>query len=174
MTCAVAQSSQSPRSIAAMPFTLPPVLPCEDVALALAAATGKFNIRTQEPIAPTLCAVTRGGYTALWLGPDEYLVIGDAPPPFAAHSIVDVSHGMVAFRITGPRAAWCLNAFCGLDLDAVPANFCTRTLFGKAEVILWYLGAAEFHIETARSYAPYVWALLGEARREFLPATAAC
>jgi heterotetrameric sarcosine oxidase gamma subunit len=110
----------------------------------------------------------------LWLGPDEYHVIGDAPPPVTANSIVDISDRTVAFRVTGPRAAWCLNTFCGLDLDAVPAQFCTRTLFGKAEIILWYRGDAEFHIETARSYAPYVWALLEEARREFLPPAAAC
>jgi sarcosine oxidase subunit alpha len=175
MTVSIARSSpQSARSLVAMPFTPPPALSCMEVAIALAPATRNFGIRTQQPIAPTLRAVTRDGNTALWLGPDEYFVIGDAPPPIAADSIVDVSHRTVAFRVSGSRAAWCLNAFCGLDLDTVPQNFCTRTLLGKAEIILWYLGAAEFHIETARSYAPYVWALFEEARREFLPATAAC
>lgn len=142
--------------------------------MALAAATGKYSIRTEQPIASPLRAATRDGSIALWLGPDEYLILGDAPPPIPAHSIVDVSHRTVGFRVAGPRAAWCLNAFCALDLDVVPANLCTRTVFGKAEIILWYLGAAEFHIETARSYAPYVWALIEEARREFLPAATAC
>jgi sarcosine oxidase subunit alpha len=177
MTGSVAQSEQtqqSGRAVVAMPFTPPLTPPCADVALALVPATGKFSFRTQEQIAPALGAVIRDDHVVLWLGPDEYLVIGDALPPITAHSIVDVSHRTVAFRVAGPRAAWCLNAFCALDLDAVPVNFCTRTLLGKAEIILWYLGAAEFHIETARSYAPYVWALLEEARREFLPPEAAC
>jgi heterotetrameric sarcosine oxidase gamma subunit len=139
--------------------------------LALAPAAGKFNIRTQQQLAPALRAVTGGDLAVLWLGPDEYFGIGEAPP---AITTIDLSHQTVAFRVSGPRAAWCLNAFCPLDLDAVPEHFCTRTIFGKAEIILWYLGAAEFHIETARSYAPYIWALLEEARREFLPSATAC
>jgi heterotetrameric sarcosine oxidase gamma subunit len=140
----------------------------------MAPATGKLHVRTEERIAPTLGAVSNDGCSVLWLGPDEYHVIGDTPPGVTANSIVDVSHRTVAIRVSGPRAARCLNAFCGLDLDTVPAQFCTRTLFGKAEIILWYRDDAEFHIETARSYAPYVWALVEEARREFLPVTPAC
>jgi heterotetrameric sarcosine oxidase gamma subunit len=85
-----------------------------------------------------------------------------------------VSHRTVGVRVTGPRAAWCLNAFCALDLDAIPQSGCTRTLFGKAEIILWRLDETAFHIETARSYAAYVWALLEEARREFLPSSTPC
>jgi sarcosine oxidase subunit alpha len=151
-----------------------PARPCAEVELAMAPATGKFSVRTREQLAPVLRAVTRDSHTVLWLGPDEYLVTGDEPPRIAADSIVDVSHRTVAFRVHGPRAGWCLNAFCALDLDDLPGNGCTRTLFGKAEIVLWRRGDAEFHIETARSFAPYVWALLEEARREFLPPSAAC
>jgi heterotetrameric sarcosine oxidase gamma subunit len=91
-----------------------------------------------------------------------------------ADSIVDVSHRTVGIRVDGPRAGWCVNAFCALDLDAIPDNGCTRTLFGKAEIVLWRRGEQAFHIETARSFAPYVWACLQEARREFLPPLATC
>jgi heterotetrameric sarcosine oxidase gamma subunit len=45
---------------------------------------------------------------------------------------------------------------------------CTRTVFGKAEIVLWRTGAEEFRVEVARSLAPYVWACLEEARREFV------
>ena len=45
---------------------------------------------------------------------------------------------------------------------------CTRTVFGKAEIVLWRTAAETFRIEVARSFAPYVWACLEEARREFL------
>jgi heterotetrameric sarcosine oxidase gamma subunit len=174
MTAQVAQSGRSARSVVARQFAPPPTLHCVDVTLALTPAMGKFSIRTREQISPTLRAVTHADLTVLWLGPDEYFVSGEARPTVAADAIVDVSHQTVAFRVIGPRAAWCLNAFCALDLDTVPRDFCTRTLFGKAEIILWYLGEAEFHIETARSYAPYVLALLEEARREFLPPGPAC
>jgi sarcosine oxidase subunit alpha len=170
----VEPTPQSGRSVVAMPFTLPLAPPCADARLTLVPETGKFSVRTQEQIAPALRAVIRDDHVVLWLGPDEYLINGDGLPPITADSIIDVAHRTVAFRVAGPRAAWCLNAFCALDLDVVQVNFCTRTLLGKAEIILWYLGAAEFHIETARSYAPYVWALLEEARREFLPPEAAC
>lgn len=175
MTCAIAQgAAQSAPSLVAARFTPPPTAFCAEVAVAMAPAAGKFSIRTQESVAAPLSAITREGATALWLGPDEYLVLGDAPPPIAAHAVVDVSDRTVAIRVSGPKAAWCLNAFCGLDLEAVPPDFCTRTLFGKAEIVLWHIGAGTFHIETARSYAPYVWELLETARREFLPPAAPC
>ena len=85
-------------------------------------------------------------------------------------SIVDVSHRDTALRCRGPRAAWAINAFCALDLHlaAFPVGMCTRTLFGKAEIVLWRTAADTFRIEVARSFAPYVWACLEEARREFL------
>ena len=84
--------------------------------------------------------------------------------------IVDVSHRDTALAVSGPRAAWAINAFCALDLHpaAFPVGMCTRTVFGKAEIVLWRTAAETFRIEVARSFAPYVWACLEEARREFL------
>ena len=111
---------------------------------------------------------------ALWLGPDEWLVLADKstklPTTYAAGSIVDVSHRDTALSVSGPRAAWTINAFCALDLhlSAFPVGMCTRTVLGKAQIVLWRTAADTFHIEVARSFAPYVWACLEEARREFL------
>ena len=111
---------------------------------------------------------------ALWLGPDEWLVLAEdgtaLPIAHAGASIVDVSHRDTALSVSGPRAAWTINAFCALDLHpaAFPVGMCTRTVFGKAQIVLWRTGEAAFHIEVARSFAPYVWACLEEARREFL------
>jgi heterotetrameric sarcosine oxidase gamma subunit len=121
--------------------------------------------------------------TALWLGPDEWLVLAPetdvalAQLPLAAFgSVVDVSHAYAGFEVSGPRAAWCINAFNALDLDAhvFPVGACTRTLFGKVEIMLWRSDIEEFRIEVARSHAPYVWQCLGEACREFLPAPDMC
>ena len=117
---------------------------------------------------------------ALWLGPDEWLVLAPetefslmeqaiASAGDMAASVVDVSHRNHSIEIAGPRAAWCLNSFCALDLDlaAFPIGMCTRTLVGKAEIVLWRLGAETFHIEVARSFAAYVWDCLAEGAREF-------
>jgi heterotetrameric sarcosine oxidase gamma subunit len=84
---------------------------------------------------------------------------------------VDVSHRDTALTVSGPRAAWMVNAFCALDLHetAFPVGMCTRTVFGKATILLWRIAPDTFRIDVARSFAPYVWACLEEARREFLP-----
>jgi heterotetrameric sarcosine oxidase gamma subunit len=113
---------------------------------------------------------TFGDRVALWLGPDEWLVLADqgAELPATPHagSIVDVSHAMTGIAVSGPRAAWAINAFCALDLHPVvfPIGMCTRTVFAKAEIVLWRSAQETFRIEVARSFAPYVWECLEEAR----------
>jgi heterotetrameric sarcosine oxidase gamma subunit len=115
------------------------------------------------------------GRVALWLGPDEWLVLADEgtelPLTHPAGSIVNVSHALTGVTVSGSRAAWAINAFCALDLyaSAFPVSMCTRTVFAKAQVVLWRTATDTFRIEAARSFAPYVWACLEEARREFLP-----
>jgi heterotetrameric sarcosine oxidase gamma subunit len=115
--------------------------------------------------------------TALWLGPDEWLVLAPESETALAQqplttlgSVVDVSHAYQGIEVSGPRAAWCINAFNALDLDphAFPVGACTRTLFGKAEIVLWRAEADTFRIEVARSFAPYILECLDEASREFL------
>jgi len=165
--------------------------PCAQVRLTALAPTTRLQVRA-GPAAATSVGLASGvllgsapcrsvvsrDRAALWLGPDEWLVL--APESEAAlagvdtgghpASIVDVSHRHASIEIAGSRAAWCLNAFCALDLGitAFPVGMCTRTLLGKAEIVLWRLGHETFHIETARSLGPYVWACLEEGRLEFL------
>jgi heterotetrameric sarcosine oxidase gamma subunit len=123
---------------------------------------------------PAPCrAIPAGANSLLWLGPDEFLLVApdDTMPTLDTPAVtVDVSHRDAALRVSGPRAAWVINAFCALDLDpaAFPVGMCTRTVFGKAEILLWRTSDEEFRIDVARSVAPYVWACLEEARREFL------
>jgi heterotetrameric sarcosine oxidase gamma subunit len=122
---------------------------------------------------PNPCrAIQMGGNHLLWLGPDEFLLLApdETMPGLDTSAAIDVSHRDTALRVSGPRAPWVINAFCALDLhvSAFPTGMCTRTVFGKAEIVLWRTGADEFRIEVARSFAPYVWACLEEARREFL------
>jgi len=141
-----------------------------------AAATIGMAIGVLLGTAPCRAVIVRDR-TALWLGPDEWLVLAPesetalAQQPLAAFgSVVDVSHAYVGIEVSGPRAAWCINAFNALDLDlhAFPVGACTRTLFGKAEIVLWRAEVEVFRIEVARSYAHYIRMCLDEASREFL------
>ena len=118
---------------------------------------------------------------ALWLGPDERLLLGEESSAGDTasrlhqvlqqqpHSLVDVGHRQVALAITGREAATVLAAGCPLDLDpgAFPVGMCTRTVLAKADVVLWRTGQSTFHLEVWRSFAAYVSGLLGEIAREF-------
>ena len=79
-------------------------------------------------------------------------------------AVVDVSHRQVGLLLDGPGAADVLAAGCPLDLHtaAFPPGMCTRTVFGKAEIVLWRLEDG-FHVEVWRSFAAYVGALILEA-----------
>lgn len=126
------------------------------------------------------CRSTPGSeLSALWLGPDEWLIIGPAAADdwgsdLAARlegmivSLVDVSHRQVGLGVRGPLAEDILASGCALDLSitAFPEGMCTRTMFAKAEVVLWRTGTASFHLEVWRSFARYVEALLREAEKE--------
>jgi heterotetrameric sarcosine oxidase gamma subunit len=100
----------------------------------------------------------------LWLGPSEWLLLAPADwrPPRITATMVDISHRHVALEVSGPNADAALNAYCALDLhpSAFPIGMCTRTVFAKAEIVLWRTDANTFRIEVARSYAPYVRACL--------------
>lgn len=119
-------------------------------------------------------AVSGAAWSALWLGPDEQMLVGplaDQPRFEAAlgaalqghvHSLVDVSHRQVALEVAGPRAATLINCACPLDLDlqAFPVAMVTRTVFAKAEIILWRQATDLFRIDVWRSYASYLTAYL--------------
>jgi sarcosine oxidase subunit gamma len=129
----------------------------------------------QLPDKPKTMAV-KGSRAALWLGPDEWLVI-DAPdadmmavlkPVSALHSAVDVSHRNQSITVAGPGAAAALNAGCPLDLSpaAFPAGAATCTVLGKAEIVLWRTEADSFRVECWRSFADYCFTLLAEGARD--------
>lgn len=118
-------------------------------------------------------SASRNGLHALWLGPDEWLILGEATggerlasacDPLAAigAAFVDVGHRQQAIAITGSEVESWLASGCPLDLAlaAFPIGACTRTVFHKSEIILWRTGAESFHIEVWRSFAPYVEMLL--------------
>ncbi len=145
-------------------------------AMALAGGALSLALSTQA------CrAATGAGRAALWLGPDEQLLILpeiEGPGLLATlaralagarHSLVDISHRQVAIIVSGPNVEALLNTVCPLDLDhsAFPVGMCTRTLLAKAEIVLWRTEPLTFHLEVWRSFAAYVTGLLAEASGEF-------
>lgn len=95
------------------------------------------------------CATCDDRYL-LRLGPDEWMIIGpeadtdamtaqvEAALADRVHAVVDISHRNVGLGVSGPHAAEILNAGCPLDLhpSVFPAGSATRTLLGKAEIVL--------------------------------------
>lgn len=170
----------------------PPVIPTTPWLRLLPAAT-RFSFRGNAaaqraagsafglsfPTAPCRAAM-QTARAALWLGPDEQLLLApaedagtlratlDAALAALPHSLVDVSHRQVALEVRGPDAAWLLNSGCPLDLHATafPVGMCTRTVFMKAEIVLWRTAADVFHLEVWRSFADYVAAILREVAAE--------
>jgi sarcosine oxidase subunit gamma len=96
-------------------------------------------------------ASEEGARAALWLGPDEWLLVGE-PTTGAAivadlgaalgtrpHSAVDVSANRVVLELTGTGTKEVLSKGCSLDLDRrggwTPGR-CAQTLLARVPVIL--------------------------------------
>ena len=114
--------------------------------------------------------------TAMWLGPDEWLILDKSSSSLRnlPHdltkilcSAVDVSHRNTAITVTGANAVNVLNAGCpqNLSLTAFPINACSRTIYGKSEIILVRIADNEFHVECWRSFSNYVWKYLVDAAK---------
>ncbi|MCB4770987.1 sarcosine oxidase subunit gamma [Ancylobacter sp. Lp-2] len=144
-------------------------------------AVGPAGIAFGAELPRQACRFKRSGdRLAAWLGPDEWLLIAEDADPAALiaeiepavfglpHALVDVSSRSLGIALEGPRAAYVLNQGCPLDLSeaAFPVGMVTRTVFGKAEIVLLRETPERFRLDVWRSFAPYVWGLLEEARRE--------
>ncbi len=121
-------------------------------------------------------SASKGNRTALWLGPDEWLVIDDgANDPLEAcggvealHSAVGISHRNMAISVTGQGAESTVSAGCPQDLSltAFPVGACSRTILGKSEMVLLRTGDDAFRVECWRSFSDYVFGFLTEAARD--------
>ncbi|MER8831882.1 sarcosine oxidase subunit gamma [Mesorhizobium sp. M0045] len=121
-------------------------------------------------------SAAKAGRTALWLGPDEWLVIDEnGKDPLAdcanisvLHSAVGISHRNVAISVIGPAAAATINAGCpqDLSLDAFPVGAASRSILGKVEIVLLRTAADAFRVECWRSFSDYVFTFLSEAARD--------
>lgn len=179
------------RAARALPLaTLPrPAASGPSVSVRPAGAESRFSLRARlGGGAPTLAGLpldapinTVGTDGEVWivrLGPDEWLVGGpEADADLLQgrihealaglpHALVDVSHRNVGIDVSGRQAAAVLNAGCPLDLSetAFPSGSATRTLLGKAEIVLIRAAAAPlYRVECWRSFSTYVHGFLNEA-----------
>ncbi|WP_438346625.1 sarcosine oxidase subunit gamma [Methylorubrum populi] len=167
-----------------------PVATGSGVSVRPAGAETRFSLRARFATgsAPKVAGIaldapinTVGSDGEVWiarLGPDEWLVGGpEADADLLQgrihealaglpHSLVDVSHRNVGIDVSGRQAAAVLNAGCPLDLSeaAFPPGSATRTLLGKAEIVLIRATAAPlYRVECWRSFSTYVHGFLNEA-----------
>ena len=147
------------RSVSAPGVKVEILPPAERISLrapqASAAALSKA-LGVALPAKPKTSA-TKGGRTALWLGPDEWLIfdeagkdpLADCAKVSALHSAVGISHRNVAISVAGPAAAVTVNSGCpqDLSLDAFPVGAASRTILGKSEIVLLRTGADAFRVE---------------------------
>ena len=133
-----------------------------------------------EPPAPNT-ATTWEGRDVLWLGPDEWLVVGEAGTESEIrheledlmsdrhHSVVDVSANRIVFDLTNGLER--LSSGCSLDLD--PARWrpgiCAQTVFAHAQVILHQLEERTTRVFVRPSFADYFVDRLGVAPTEPRP-----
>ncbi len=129
-----------------------------------------------------------GGLLALWLGPDEWLIV--TPPDRQAElarsleealggvfaSVTDVTGGQTVIRLSGAAARDVLAKGCTLDLH--PSLFgpgrCAQTLVAKANAAIRYVDdAPSFDLIVRRSFAEYLALWLHDAALEYGAAVAA-
>ena len=117
------------------------------------------------PVEPNTTAPVSSG-TALWVGPDEWLVLGGREQEYPqAAAIADVSANRVVFELSGEDAADVLAQGCSLDLhpSAFASGSCAQTLLARAQVILVRPDEARFLVLVRPSFAPYLRAWLDDA-----------
>jgi sarcosine oxidase subunit gamma len=128
------------------------------------------------PKTPNTVATSRA-HTALWLGPDEWLLeSNDARLPASERSlrerlqdeiasVVDVSSGYTVLELDGTRVREILRKGCPLDLH--PRVFgigqCAQSHFFKAGVILRPLRTNAYELIVRRSFADYALRMLLDA-----------
>jgi sarcosine oxidase subunit gamma len=140
----------------------------------------------QLPLEPDTVVRTQE-LTALWLGPDEWLLVGrpgtqrdlesrvreaagDEPV-----SVADVSAQRTTLLVAGPRARDLLAHGCALDLHprAFGPGRCVQTTLGRTQIVL--VSRAEpragFWVLVRSSFADYLADWLLDAATEYLPAS---
>jgi sarcosine oxidase subunit gamma len=139
------------------------------------------------PLIPNT-TVRGGGLTALWLGPDEWLIVGPAGTQADLEArlrsavgeqhaaVTDVSAQRTTLLVAGDRARDLLAHGCSPDLHprAFGPGRCAQTTLARAQVVLVASEEPEpgFWVLVRSSFAGYLAEWLLDAATEYLPAPA--
>lgn len=131
------------------------------------------------------CTATSGdAHAALWLGPDEWMLVSPHGEE-AAHAALDdalagthhqrvtVSDHYTLVALEGPCARDLLAKLVPIDTHrrALAPGQVLGTVLGAANTHVWCVGDDRFRLLLRRSYADYAWCLMARAGREWsLPA----
>jgi sarcosine oxidase subunit gamma len=132
------------------------------------------------PVEPGTTAA-RGERAVLWLGPDEWLVVGpDGDAEGIARDLqtgagagwvttVDLSANRTVLELGGPRAREVLAKGCTLDLHprGLEPGRCAQTALARAQVILEATAPDTFRIYVRGSFATYLATWLMDAMAEY-------
>jgi sarcosine oxidase subunit gamma len=138
-------------------------------------------IGARPPTEPNTAIVSDDGTRhVLWLGPDEWLILGEPDTAPALESairdavgdgpgaVVDVSANRTTLSLSGPRARDLLAFGCSVDLHErrFKPGMCAQTLLARANVIIVPVGPAvepAFRVLVRPSFAAYLAAWLTDA-----------
>ena len=120
--------------------------------------------------------------TALWLGPDEWLITAPAGeervlvPALHASlddrhaAVIDLTESRTVIAVSGAHARDLLAKGCTLDLHprAFKVGACAQTGLARAGAILHLVDETPtFEITILRSFADYMWVWLADAAEEY-------
>ncbi len=135
---------------------------------------------------PTSCGETASGdgHAALWLGPDEWLVVAQETAPAydplvdaltealgaERGAVVDVSANRTILELSGEKARAVLEKGCPVDLHdrAFTAGRAVTTVVGPIAVLLWRVEATTYRILPRSSFADYLARWLLDAMAEYV------
>ena len=138
-------------------------------------------IGARPPTEPNTAVVADDGTRhVLWLGPDEWLILGEpgTAPAFeralrdaigdGRSAVVDVSANRTTLSVSGPQARELLAFGCSLDFDErrFKPGRCAQTMLARANVIIVPVGPASepsFRVLVRPSFAAYLAAWLTDA-----------
>ena len=119
-------------------------------------------------------------HTALWLGPDEWLIVSSDDPEELTGaleglltddpgSVVDVSANRTVVELSGPCARSVLQKGCPADLHprAFGQGTAISTSLGPVPLVLWQSGEQTYRLLPRSSYADYLARWLVAAMTEF-------
>lgn len=158
--------------------------------------TDKVNLRTAADNAVILKAIKRvvgvdlpvaynsfheaGTRACVWLGPDEWLILGEngasddiiaeLDVPEAGHiAVTEVSDAYGMVTVKGAHVRDALAKHCALDLhvSAFTKGMCAQTFLAHAGVILMCQGDDKFMVIGRTSFMEYIYDLLEDAALEY-------